>query len=136
MAAAANEVFKMALGLNTLHITMSDFFNQLHRFDSVKLNDKNEFVCWIEGTCNFYVVDDVDDAELHAFAVSVAEEHAAQQIEKICEKCGSSRTTRSEHSSKAFDDREVKGELHQVEIIERYIVYRCGECRHSRAISF
>lgn len=126
----------MALGLNTFHITMSDFLNQLHRFDSVKLNDKNEFVCWIEGTCNFYVIDDVADAELHAFAVSVADEHAAQQIEKICEKCGSSRTTRSEHTSKAFDDRDVKGELQQVEITEYYIVYKCGECGHKRVISF
>ena len=34
----------MALGLNTFHLKMSDFWNQLHRFDSVKLNDKNEFV--------------------------------------------------------------------------------------------
>jgi len=79
----------MALGLNTFHVGMNDFWNQLHRFDSVNLNAKNEFVCWIEGTCNFYVVDDVDDAELQQFAVSVAEQHAAQQIEKICEKCGS-----------------------------------------------
>lgn len=79
----------MALGLNTFHVTMNDFLDQLHRFDSVKLNAKNEFVCWTEGTCNFYVVDDVPDAELQQFAVSVAEQHAAQQIEKICEKCGS-----------------------------------------------
>ncbi len=79
----------MALGLNVFNVKMNDFLDQLHRFDSVKLNDKTEFVCWIEGTCNFYVVDDVGGAELHAFAASVAEEHAAQQIEKICEKCGS-----------------------------------------------
>lgn len=127
----------MALGLNVFHVGMNDFWNQLHRFDSVNLNAKNEFVCWIEGTCNFYVINDVPDAELHAFADSVADEHAAQQIEKICERCGSDRTTKSEHTSKSFDDREVKGELHQVEIIERYVVYRCGECGHSRAaISF
>ena len=125
----------MALGLNTFHVGMNDFWDQLHRFDSVNLNAKNEFVCWIEGTCNFYVVDDVDDEELHAFADSVAEQHAAQQIEKICEKCGSSRTTRSEHTSKAFDDRDVKGELRQVEIIEYYVVYKC-ECGHKRVISF
>ncbi len=79
----------MALGLNVFNVKMNDFLNQLHRFDSVKLNAKNEFMCWIEGACNFYVVDDVDDAELQQFAVSVAEQHAAQQIEKICEKCGS-----------------------------------------------
>lgn len=79
----------MALGLNVFNVKMNDFLNQLHRFDSVKLNAKNEFVCWIEGACNFYVVDDVDDADLHAFAVSVAGQHAAQQIGKICEKCGS-----------------------------------------------
>lgn len=126
----------MALGLNTFHVGMNDFWDQLHRFDSVNLNAKNEFVCWIEGTCNFYVIDDVADAELHAFAVSVADEHAAQQIEKICEKCGSSRTTRSEHTSKAFDDRDVKGELRQVEIIECYVVHRCGECGHSRVTAF
>ena len=126
----------MALGLNTFHITMNDFWGQLHRFDSVKLSDKNEFLCWVEGTCNFYVVDDVDDEELHAFADSVAEQHAELQIEKICENCGSSRTTRSEHTSKAFDDREVKGELRQVEIIECYVVYRCGDCGHKRVISF
>lgn len=125
----------MALGLNTFHIEMNDFLDQLHRFDSVKLNDKNEFVCWTEGTCNFYVVDNMSDAELHAFAVSVAEEHAAQQIEKICEKCGSDRTTKSEHSSKAFDDRMVKGQLEQVEITEYYVVYSC-ECGHKRVISF
>lgn len=78
----------MALGLNVFNVKMNDFLNQLHRFDSVKLNAKNEFVCWTGGTCNFYVVD-VPDAELQQFAVSVAEQHAAQQIEKICEKCGS-----------------------------------------------
>ena len=78
----------MALGLNVFNVKMNDFLDQLHRFDSVKLNAKNEFVCWTEGTCNFYVVDDVPDAELNAFAVSVAEQHAAQQIGKICEKCG------------------------------------------------
>lgn len=126
----------MALGLNTFHVGMNDFWDQLHRFDSVKLNDKNEFVVWIDSTCNFYVIDDVDDAELHAFADSVADEHAAQQIEKICEKCGSNRTTRSEHSSKSFDDRDVKGELRQVQIIECYVVYKCADCGHSRAISF
>ena len=126
----------MALGLNTFYVGMNDFWDQLHRFDSVKLNDKNEFLCWNEGTCNFYIINDVADAELHAFADSVAEQHAELQIEKICENCGSSRTTRSEHTSKAFDDRDVKGELQQVEIIECYVVYRCGECGHSRAISF
>ena len=126
----------MALGLNTFHLKMNDFWDQLHRFDSVKLNDKNEFVCWIEGTCNFYVIDDVSNAELQQFADSVADEHAAQQIEKICEKCGSDRTTKSEHSSKSFDDRDVKGELQQVEIIECYVVYRCGDCGHKRVISF
>ena len=125
----------MALGLNVFHVTMNDFLDQLHRFDSVKLNAKNnEFVCWIEGACNFYVVDDVGGAELQQFAVSVAEEHAAQQIEKICEKCGSDRTTKSEHSSKAFDDRMVKGQLEQVEITEYYVVYKC-ECGHERVIS-
>lgn len=125
----------MALGLNTFHVGMNDFWDQLHRFDSVNLNAKNEFVCWIEGTCNFYVIDDVPDAELHDFAASVAEEHAAQQIEKICEKCGSDRTTKSKHSSKAFDDRMVKGQLEQVEITEYYVVYKC-ECGHKRVISF
>ena len=126
----------MALGLNTFHITMNDFWDQLHRFDSVKLNDKNEFVCWTEGTCNFYVIDDVSNAELQQFADSVADEHAAQRTEKICEKCGSDRTTRSEHSSTAFDDRYVRGELQQVQIIECYVVYKCGECGHKRVISF
>lgn len=125
----------MALGLNTFHLKMNDFWNQLHRFDSVKLNDKNEFVCWIEGTCNFYVIDDVSNEELQQFADSVADEHAAQRIEKICESCGSDRTTRSEHSSKAFDDRMVRGQLEQVEITEYYVVYKC-ECGHKRVISF
>ena len=114
----------MALGLNTFNVTMNDFWNQLHRFDSVKLNDKNEFACWTEGACNFYVIDDVSNVELQQFADSVADEHAAQRIEKICEKCGSDRTNKSEHSSKAFDDRFVKGQLQQVQIIECYVVYR------------
>ena len=126
----------MALGLNTFHVKMSDFWDQLHRFDSVKLNAKNEFACWTEGACNFYVVDEVDGAELHAFAACVAEEHAAQQIEKICEKCGSNRTTKGKHSNKAFDDRMINGQLEQVEITEYYVVYSCCDCGHKRVISF
>ena len=90
----------MALGLHIFHTTKKDFLAQLDRFDSVTLNENGEFACWLEGSCNFYVIDGVSNAELQQFADSVAEQHAAKQIEKICESCGSNRTTKSEHSIK------------------------------------
>ena len=125
----------MALGLNTFHLKMSDFWDQLHRFDSVTLNAKNEFVCWDEGACSFYIVDDVSDTELHDyFAASVQKQHAELLLEKICEKCGSGNSLRTEGSARSFDDREVAGVLQQVEIEERWVGYECRSCGHERVV--
>lgn len=128
----------MALGLQKFKVTQGGFLKELHRFDSIKLDQtEGHFACWDEGACSFYEITDTADAgELRDFAAVAERLHQGELRDRVCEKCGSSRTTRSEHSSKAFDDREVKGELRQVEIIEQYVVYRCGECGHSRVISF
>lgn len=45
----------MALGLHVFTVTTIEFLGRLHHFDSVTLNDKGEFACWAEGTCNFWV---------------------------------------------------------------------------------
>lgn len=125
----------MALGLQKFKVTQDVFLKELYRFDSIKLDAAaGHFICWAEGACSFYKITDTD--ELRDFAGLAEMLHKSELRDRVCENCGSSRTTRSEHSSKAFDDREVKGELQQVEIIECYVVYKCGECGHSRAISF
>lgn len=64
----------MALGLSVIQTTKEGFLNQLKRFDSVTLNERGEFACWIEGSCNFYIAEDVSATELGAFAAEV-EEH-------------------------------------------------------------
>ena len=126
----------MALGLQEFKVTKDVFLKELYRFDSIKL-DQDHFICWDEGACSFYeITDTADIGELRDFAAVAERLHEDELRDRVCEKCGSSRTTKSEHSSKSFDDRELKGELHQVEIIEYYVVYKCGECGHSRAISF
>lgn len=127
----------MALGLQEFKVTKDVFLKELYRFDSIKLDAAGHFICWDEGACSFYeITDTVDADELRDFAEVAERLHEDELRDRVCENCGSSRTTRSEHTSKAFDDRDVKGELQQVEIIECYVVYRCGECGHSRAISF
>lgn len=130
----------MALGLQEYKVTQDVFLKELYRFDSIKLDQQAAghfvFVCWDEGVCSFYEITDIDDAdELRDFAAVAEKLHESELRDRVCENCGSSRTTRSEHTSKAFDDREVKGELRQVEIIECYVVYKC-ECGHKRVISF
>lgn len=126
----------MALGLQKFKVTKDVFLKELYRFDSIKL-DQDHFICWDEGACSFYeITDTADTGELRDFAAVAERLHEDELRDRVCENCGSSRTTRSEHTSKAFDDRDIKGELRQVEIIECYVLYRCGECGHSRAISF
>ena len=127
----------MALGLQEFKVTKDVFLKELYRFDSIKLDAAGHFICWAEGACSFYEITDTADAdELRDFAEVAERLHEDELRDRVCEKCDSSRTTRSEHSGKAFDDRMVKGELRQVEIIECYVVYKCGDCGHSRAISF
>ena len=125
----------MALGLQKFKVTKDVFLKELYRFDSIKL-DQDHFICWDEGACSFYEITDTADAdELRDFAAVAEMLHKSELRDRVCEKCGSSRTTRSEHTSKAFDDRMVKGQLEQVEINEYYVVYKC-ECGHKRVISF
>lgn len=62
----------MALGLHVFHTTKKDFLAQLDRFDSVTLNENGEFACWLEGSCSFYIIDDLLQAELEAFAEKVS----------------------------------------------------------------
>lgn len=64
----------MALGLHVFHTTKKDFLAQLDRFDSVTLNENGEFefACWLEGSCSFYIIDDLLQTELEAFAEKVS----------------------------------------------------------------
>ena len=62
----------MALGLHIFHTTKKDFLAQLDRFDSVTLNENGEFACWLEGSCNFYIIDDLIQKELDAFTEKVS----------------------------------------------------------------
>ena len=62
----------MALGLHIFHTTKKDFLAQLDRFDSVTLNENGEFACWLEGSCNFYIIDDLIQKELDAFTKKVS----------------------------------------------------------------
>ena len=62
----------MALGLHIFHTTKKDFLAQLDRFDSVTLNESGEFACWLEGSCNFYIIDDLIQKELDAFTEKVS----------------------------------------------------------------
>jgi hypothetical protein len=56
--------------------------------------------------------------------------------EKKCVKCGSKNTTRNEYSFKSFDDRDVKGELQQVQITEHSIEKLCNDCNHLEIEAF
>lgn len=72
----------MALGLSVIQTTKEAFLNQLRRFDSVTLNERGEFACWIEGSCNLYIAEDVSATELGAFAAEV-EEHLARMHKSL-----------------------------------------------------
>lgn len=75
----------MALGLHVLHTTKKVFLAQLSLFDSISLNKKGEFACWIEGSCNFYIVDDLhEQQELEAFAEKARALITYKSIPPLC----------------------------------------------------
>ncbi len=123
----------MALGLSVIQTTKEGFLNQLKRFDSVTLNERGEFACWIEGSCNFYIAEDVSATELGAFAAEVEEHHRTLDA---CESCGCRDLSKKEHTMQSYDDRDVKGQLEQVRVSEHLIVSTCNKCGHIKNDSF